>query len=57
MDFSKREYGFIYQIASEYSLTTKIILPNFEPKDIIYLFFKYNENNEYVLAFYLMILI
>ena len=42
------EYGFTYQIASEYSLTTKIIQPNFEPKDIIYLFFKYNENNEYL---------
>ena len=42
------EYGFTYQIASEYSLTTKIIQPNFQPKDIIYLFFKYNENNEYV---------
>jgi hypothetical protein len=41
------EYGFTYQIASEYSLTTKIIQPNFEPKDIIYLLFKYNENNEY----------
>ena len=45
---SDEEYGFTYQIASEYSLTTKIIEPNFEPKDIIYLFFKYNENNEYV---------
>ena len=44
---SKEEYGFTYQIASKYSLTTKIIQPNFEPKDIIYLFFKYNENNEY----------
>ena len=24
------EYGFTYQITSDYSLTTKIILPNFE---------------------------
>ncbi len=45
---SDEEYGFTYLIASETSLTTKIIEPNFEPKDIIYLFFKYNENNEYV---------
>ena len=42
------EYEFTYQIASEYSLTTKIIQPNFEAEDIIYLFFKYNENNYYV---------
>ena len=28
------EYGFTYQIASDYSLITKIILPNFEPRDI-----------------------
>jgi hypothetical protein len=41
------EYGFTYKIATDYSLTTKIIQPKFEPKDIIYLFFKYNENNEY----------
>ena len=34
-------------MASKYSLTTKIIEPQFEPDDIIYLFFSYNENNEY----------
>jgi hypothetical protein len=45
---TNEEYEFTYQIASEYSLTTKIIQPNFEAEDIIYLFFKYNENNEYV---------
>ena len=44
---SELEYLYSYQIANEYSLTTKIIQPKFEPKDIIYLFFKYNENNEY----------
>jgi len=44
---SEQEYLYTYQIANEYSLTTKIIQPKFEPKDIIYLFFKYNENNEY----------
>ena len=44
---SEEEYGFTYQIANDYSLNTKIIQPKFEPKDIIYLFFKYNENNEY----------
>ena len=44
---TEEEYGFTYQIASKYSLTTKIIQPKFEPKDILYLFFKYNENNEY----------
>ena len=42
-----QEYSFTFQIANQYSLTTKIIQPKFEPKDIIYLFFKYNENNEY----------
>ena len=41
------EYSFTYKISTDYSLTTKIIQPNFEPKDIIYLFFQYNENNEY----------
>ena len=45
---SDEEYGFTYQIASDYSLTTKIIEPKFEPIDIVYLFFKYNENNEYI---------
>lgn len=44
------EYGFTYQIVSEYSLTTKIIQPILEAKDIIYLFFKYNENSEYVVG-------
>ena len=44
---SEQEYAFTYQIANEYSLTTKIIQPKFDAKDIIYLFFKYNENNEY----------
>ena len=34
------EYGFTYQITSDYSLTTKIILPNFERRDIIDLFFQ-----------------
>lgn len=28
-------------------MTIKIIRPKFEPKDIIYLFFKYNENHEF----------
>ena len=41
------EYGFTYQIASDYSLITKIILPNFERRDIIDLFFQYNENNRF----------
>ena len=41
------EYEFTYKIANNYSLTTKIIQPEFEPKDILYLFFKYNENMEY----------
>ena len=47
-ELSDEEYAFTYQICSEYSLTTKIIQPTFEPQDIIYLFFKYNENNEYI---------
>ena len=47
ISISEEEYGFTYQIASKYSLTIKIIQPKFEPKDIIYLFFTYNENNEY----------
>ena len=42
------EYEFTYKIASKYSLTTKIIQPKFESQDILYLFFKYNENNEYM---------
>ena len=46
-NISEQEYAFTYQIANEYSLTTKIIQPKFDAKDIIYLFFKYNENNEY----------
>ena len=44
------EYEFTYQIASDYSLTTKIILPKFEPRDIIYLFFQYNENNKFTIS-------
>ena len=44
------EYGFTYQITSDYSLTTKIILPNFERKDIIDLFFQYNENNKFTIS-------
>ena len=47
-ELSDEEYAFTYQICSEYSLTTRIIQPTFEPQDIIYLFFKYNENNEYI---------
>ena len=31
------EYGFIYQITSDYSLTIKIILPNFE-REILFIF-------------------
>ena len=31
------EYGFIYQIPSYYSLTIKIILPNFE-REILFIF-------------------
>ncbi len=31
------EYGFIYQITSDYSLTTKIILPNFE-REILFIY-------------------
>ena len=41
------EYGFTYQITSDYSFTIKIILPKFEPRDIIYLFFQYNENSSF----------
>ena len=41
---SEEEYQFTYQISNDYSLNTKIIQPKFEPKDIIYLFFKYNDN-------------
>ena len=37
---TEENYGFTYQIASEYSLSTKIIQSNFEQKDIIYLAFK-----------------
>ena len=44
---SNEEYEYTYQIASNYSLTTKIIQPKFEPKDIIYLFFQYSENDTY----------
>ena len=31
------EYGFTYQIASDYSLITKIILPNFE-REILFIY-------------------
>ena len=41
---SNDEYEYTYKIASNYSLTTKIIQPKFEPQDIIYLFFQYSEN-------------
>ena len=44
---TNEEYGFTYQIASKYSLTKKIILPIFQPRDIIDLFFQYNENNRF----------
>lgn len=52
---SDEEYGFTYQIASEYSLTTKIIEPNFEPKDIIYLFFNIMKIMNMLLDLFLMI--
>ena len=41
---SNDEYEYTYKIASNYSLTTKIIQPKFEPQDIIYLFFQFIEN-------------
>ena len=44
---SEEEYVFTYTISNNYSLNTKLIQPKFESKDAIYLFFKYNENNEY----------
>ena len=49
-----QDYFYTYQIANEYSLNTKIIQPKFEPKDIIYLFFKYDENKEYLFCRFLM---
>ena len=50
IEITDEEYGFIYQITSDYSLTTKIILPNFERRDIIYLFFQYNENKRFTIS-------
>jgi len=44
---TEKEYIFTYQISNDYSLNTKIIQPEFEAEDIIYLFFKYNENNKF----------
>jgi hypothetical protein len=45
-----QEYFFTYQIASSYCLTTKIIQPEFKPKDIIFLFFQFKEDNEYYIG-------
>ena len=44
---SDPEYLFTYSISNYFPLTTKIIQPKFEPKDIIYLFFQYYGDNEY----------
>ena len=44
---TNEEYIYTYQISSKYSLNTKIIQPKFEPKDILYLFFKFKGKDEY----------
>ena len=40
------DYSFAYQVSSKYSLTTKIIQPKFETKDILYLFFWFDEDRK-----------
>ena len=42
---SEEEYEFGNYIGNKFPFNLKIIFPNFEAKDVIYLFFKYNKNN------------
>ena len=45
-EISEKEYVFSYKICHNYSLTTQIIQPKFEPNDIIYLFFVFSEKDD-----------
>lgn len=45
---SQEDYFFINSIANKYSYNLQIIYPFFEHKDIFYLFFKYQNNNNFI---------
>ena len=45
---SEEEYIYTYKISRDYFLNLRLIQPKFKPLDILFLFFKYENNDKYI---------